>query len=260
MAEYIKLRNGTASAWDSAAPTLLQGEVGLETDTRRIKVGDGSTAWASLSYWNYPKMAAKSADYTITDDDADVFEITTGATDRTVTLPTLADNAGRIITVIKVDSASGTVTVDGEGAETIDGETSYVLPSQYNRITVLAGTSSWVVMDLKANYDAGWVANSDWTDLTATVTHNLGAPLSELSVRVFVSSDGTEANSRETGLYAAYNNTGPQNVGMQLVAIDDDSFTLQTGADGFWYITSTGSFDRIDTESWYYRVVVYRLS
>ena len=159
MAEYIKLRNGTASAWDSAAPTLLQGEVGLETDTRRIKVGDGSTAWASLSYWNYPKMAAKSADYTITDDDADVFEITTGATDRTVTLPTLADNTGRIIRIVKADSGSGKVTIDGEGAETIDGETTIDIDSQYDYALVQAGASSWYLLEYK---DHGSNANGEW--------------------------------------------------------------------------------------------------
>ena len=31
-------------------PTLGAGEIGIETDTGRIKIGDGSTAWNSLSY------------------------------------------------------------------------------------------------------------------------------------------------------------------------------------------------------------------
>jgi hypothetical protein len=53
MAVSIKIRNGTASQWSSSNPTLAEGEVGLETDTRRFKVGDGSTAWNSLLYWNY---------------------------------------------------------------------------------------------------------------------------------------------------------------------------------------------------------------
>jgi hypothetical protein len=46
----IQLRRGTASLWTSTNPTLAQGEMGLETDTGKFKVGDGSTVWASLPY------------------------------------------------------------------------------------------------------------------------------------------------------------------------------------------------------------------
>ena len=50
MAVQIQLRNDTASNWATENPTLAQGEVGIETDTRLIKVGDGSTAWNDLDY------------------------------------------------------------------------------------------------------------------------------------------------------------------------------------------------------------------
>ena len=46
----IQIRRGTASQWTSANPTLAAGEWGLETDTLKTKIGDGSTAWASLAY------------------------------------------------------------------------------------------------------------------------------------------------------------------------------------------------------------------
>ena len=47
----IRLRRDTQADWTSANPTLLDGEMGIETDTRRFKVGDGSTAWSSLNYY-----------------------------------------------------------------------------------------------------------------------------------------------------------------------------------------------------------------
>lgn len=50
MATKIRLRRGTASEWTSANPTLESGEVGVETNTKKIKIGDGSTAWNSLTY------------------------------------------------------------------------------------------------------------------------------------------------------------------------------------------------------------------
>jgi hypothetical protein len=46
----IQFRRGTATQWTSADPTLSAGELGLETDTQKFKIGDGSTAWSSLAY------------------------------------------------------------------------------------------------------------------------------------------------------------------------------------------------------------------
>jgi hypothetical protein len=46
----IQLRRGTAAQWTSANSTLAAGELGLETDTAKIKMGDGATAWTSLAY------------------------------------------------------------------------------------------------------------------------------------------------------------------------------------------------------------------
>lgn len=43
-------RHDTAANWTSANPTLAAGELGVETDTHKIKAGDGSTAWADLPY------------------------------------------------------------------------------------------------------------------------------------------------------------------------------------------------------------------
>jgi hypothetical protein len=47
----LRLRRDTAANWASANPVLLNGEVGIETDTRRFKVGNGTLAWSSLSYY-----------------------------------------------------------------------------------------------------------------------------------------------------------------------------------------------------------------
>lgn len=50
MALHIEFRNGTASSWTSANPILSIGEIGVETDTGKFKIGDGATSWSSLSY------------------------------------------------------------------------------------------------------------------------------------------------------------------------------------------------------------------
>lgn len=46
----LQVRRGTASTWTNTNPTLYAGEIGFETDTGRIKIGDGTTAWTSLDY------------------------------------------------------------------------------------------------------------------------------------------------------------------------------------------------------------------
>ncbi len=46
----IQLRRGTAAAWAAENPVLDAGESGFETDTRKFKIGDGTTAWNSLQY------------------------------------------------------------------------------------------------------------------------------------------------------------------------------------------------------------------
>ena len=54
----IQLRRGTATEWTNADTALnssgglvlAAGEMGVETNTRKIKIGDGSTRWSSLAY------------------------------------------------------------------------------------------------------------------------------------------------------------------------------------------------------------------
>ena len=54
MVSRIQLRRDTAANWTSTDPTLAQGEFGYETDTDKFKMGDGSTAWTSLTDYYEP--------------------------------------------------------------------------------------------------------------------------------------------------------------------------------------------------------------
>ena len=46
----ILIRQDTKAGWAVANPILLQGEMGIETETRRTKIGNGSAHWNSLPY------------------------------------------------------------------------------------------------------------------------------------------------------------------------------------------------------------------
>ena len=51
MAIYrIQIRRGTSAEWTAANPILAAGEFGLESDTRRLKIGTGSAVWSQLLY------------------------------------------------------------------------------------------------------------------------------------------------------------------------------------------------------------------
>ena len=48
--EHIQLLRGTAEALGAKNPVLLAGELGIEIDTGKYKIGDGLTQWNSLAY------------------------------------------------------------------------------------------------------------------------------------------------------------------------------------------------------------------
>lgn len=47
---HIQLRRKTAAAWTAGNEVLLSGEQGVETDTGKHKLGNGTTAWNALPY------------------------------------------------------------------------------------------------------------------------------------------------------------------------------------------------------------------
>ncbi len=46
----MKVKRATAARWASEDPVLADGEIGYEKDTRKMKLGDGTSSWTQLSY------------------------------------------------------------------------------------------------------------------------------------------------------------------------------------------------------------------
>jgi hypothetical protein len=96
---------------------------------------------------NRELVSAKSADYTITDiDGITTILVTTSTTDKTITLPTAADNTNRLIRIKKVDAGIGNCIIDGEGSETIDGALTVTISSQWDSRSVQCDGTSWFVV------------------------------------------------------------------------------------------------------------------
>lgn len=91
----------------------------------------------------------------------------------TVTLPAAGTNtATRVLAIQKTDSTSNTVTIDGNGSETIDGSTTYVLRNRYQTVFLQAGFGSWHII---GSSDSGGIAT-----LTAGATPSF-APFGTLT-------------------------------------------------------------------------------
>jgi len=93
----MQQRRDTAANWTSNNPTLLNGEIGYETDTGYLKIGDGSTAWTSLAYVEGTKVSA----YPLA---------TVDIADDAITAAKLADTA-----VTAGSYAAADITVDAQG-------------------------------------------------------------------------------------------------------------------------------------------------
>jgi hypothetical protein len=100
----IQVRRGTAAQWTSTNPTLASGEWGFETDTLKVKIGNGSTAWNSLGYQGAGDIegvtagtglsgGGTSGTVTVSINTAVTADLTTAQTltNKTLTTPTLDD-------------------------------------------------------------------------------------------------------------------------------------------------------------------------
>jgi len=87
-----------------------------------------------------------SVDYPILDDDGfHTILVTTGALDRIITLPDVANNTGRILDIKKVDTGIGEVIIDGDGA-TIDGVATRNLAGENVGKKITCGVSNWSII------------------------------------------------------------------------------------------------------------------
>ncbi|MGD8305203.1 MAG: hypothetical protein PVF17_00990 [Ignavibacteria bacterium] len=152
---------GTFKIDDKTAKTTLVGaDIFLIGDSEDLSGSDKKLKKSALSNMlsymqNNLSFAARSVKYltntdspfTITDSDGyTTFICDTSGGDIDIILPTLADNQARNLEFIH-QVGGGLLTIDGEGAETIDGMTEIELPKQYDRMTILGTTVEWAILE-----------------------------------------------------------------------------------------------------------------
>ena len=128
MANRIQLRRDGAQQWANINPILAQGELGIEIDTSRIKIGDGVTPWNSLKY-ERPLETESNAANTLVKRDADG-NFQAGAI--TATLIGNASTATRLANARQIQ-LTGQIT----GSGSFDGSANLNLNTDLSLITTL---------------------------------------------------------------------------------------------------------------------------
>ena len=115
------------------APTATRGVLWLDTSAT------GSAGTGLLTTTTITANATLTTSHTVVLCDASSGPIA-------VTLPVAGSNSNRRYFIKKIDGSGNAVTVDGNGAETIDGSTTQIITSQYDCIEIVCnGTEWWII-------------------------------------------------------------------------------------------------------------------
>lgn len=121
----IQLRNDTAENWTTQNPVLLKGEMGVEIDTGKTKIGNGTDHWETLKYSGVDEDTIKG----IIDNNRSAFtdvvpnegETDAQALARVITNPKKGDMAVVIRTFVEGKESYTAYIHDGIGFKAMDG-------------------------------------------------------------------------------------------------------------------------------------------
>jgi len=102
MSVQIQMRRGTAAQWTTANTLLAEGEIGLELDTQKFKMGTGLLAWDSLPYYD-----AGSSSESVTSVSATSPLASTGGTTPTLSIPASSSTINGYLSSIDWNTFNG---------------------------------------------------------------------------------------------------------------------------------------------------------
>ena len=150
-------RRDTAANWTSANPTLLAGEIGIESDTNKIKIGDGSTAWTSLAYRPWSQVSA----YPLVN--ADIAAAAAIAYSKLATLTSANIVLGSSANIATSTTVSGDISISNTGVTAI--ASGVIVNADINASAAIAGSK----IVAATTSVVGAVQLSDSTSTTSSV-------------------------------------------------------------------------------------------
>lgn len=137
MATKIQVRRDTAANWTANNPVLSSGEIGFVTDENKMKLGNGSTAWNSLSYLQGAESGVTSLVGT-----ANEVEVSASSGAVTISLPSTI-NANTTGTAASLTTAR-TIALSGDisGSASFDGSASVNITTAIQPNSVVLGTDT----------------------------------------------------------------------------------------------------------------------
>ena len=195
LSALMKQRYDTAANWTAQNPTLLAGEIGIESDTKRWKVGTGSTAWTSLLYSNggtYPLVNADIAAGAAIVDTKLATIATAGKVSNSATTAASANTASAIV----ARDASGNFTAGTITAALTGAASSNVLKAGDTMTGVLAVTAGTAALPgLAVSGDTNTGIYSPGADQLAISTGGTVKATVDSSGRLLVGTSSTSAGS-----------------------------------------------------------------
>jgi hypothetical protein len=140
-----RLGTHTHAAADIATGTIAQARLGTGSGGAGTKfLADDQTYKTVVASPSFA-ITTKSADYLATASDHTILVDASGAA-RVITLPAAASAPQLLLVIKKIDSSANTVTIDADGAETIDGAATQVIGIQYMSLTIQSNGTAWYIL------------------------------------------------------------------------------------------------------------------
>ena len=172
-----KQRRDTASNWTSNNTVLLAGEIGWETDTRKIKIGDGTTAWQSLDYLPIPDVNRLLTGNLTVGGNLTVNGTTTTIDTTTLTVEDKNIEIGKVTTPTDTTADGGGITLKGATDKTFNW---------------LDATDSWTSSENIAIPDNKKFTAGDSQDLQ--IYHNTNSYIDNSTGITFIRNTGTNGS------------------------------------------------------------------
>lgn len=244
----IQLRNDTAENWTSANPVLLKGEMGVEIDTGKTKIGNGTDNWKTLKYSGVDEDTIKG----IIDNNRSAFtEVTPNeeetdaqALARVITNPKKGDMAVVVRTFVEGKQSYTAYIHDGTGFKAMDGN--YSAENVYfDKDLKLTEAFGRYKPDASGSVKVPSTGQSVYSliDDAFSQSRNPTTTQPSASVSITANSGTFEIGTKKNLTYGASLNTGAYSYGPTPTGVSATTYTAT--CDGETLTGATGTFENI---------------